>query len=114
MRRYIWDERCARVGHGSIDSVDTAGSLEFLASWHGGVGSLPLPGTRALDCGAGIGRVSEGVLLRVCEAVQLVEVSETLLTKARERLGTERCVFTATSLRDFEPQSEGLDLVWLQ
>jgi len=60
-------------GYGSIDSVDTKGSLEFLSGWHSG-GSLPLPGTRALDCGAGIGRVSEGVLLKVCEAVQLVEV----------------------------------------
>ena len=68
-------------GYGSIDSVDTEGSLEFLstnrqfASWHSG-GSLPLPGTRALDCGAGIGRVSEGVLLKVCETVQLVEVPQ--------------------------------------
>ena len=68
-------------GYGSIDSVDTEGSLEFLstnrqfASWHSG-GSLPLPGTRALDCGAGVGRVSEGVLLKVCETVQLVEVPQ--------------------------------------
>ena len=66
-------------GYGSIDSVDTEGSLEFLhtnrlfTGWYTG-DSLPLPGTRALDCGAGIGRVSEGVLLKVCEAVQLVEV----------------------------------------
>ena len=68
-------------GYGSIDSEDTEGSLEFLstnrqfASWHSG-GSLPLPGTRALDCGAGVGRVSEGVLLKVCETVQLVEVPQ--------------------------------------
>ena len=68
-------------GYGSIDSVDTEGSLEFLstsrqfAGWHSG-GSLPLPGTRALDCGAGVGRVSEGVLLKVCETVQLVEVPQ--------------------------------------
>ena len=61
-------------GYGSIDSVDTEGSLEFLHTNRLFTGDLPLPGTRALDCGAGIGRVSEGVLLKVCEAVQLVEV----------------------------------------
>ncbi len=61
-------------GYGSIDSVDTEGSLEFLRTNRLFTG-VPGSGTRALDCGAGIGRVSEGVLLKVCEAVQLVEVT---------------------------------------
>ena len=115
-------------GYGSIDSVDTQGSLQFLADWHGDwvCGSPPRPGTRALDCGAGTGRVTEGVLLHAYEQVQLVEVSEALLAKARERLGTEglacastaplseRCEFTADSLRVFVPAEASFDCVWIQ
>ena len=52
-------------GYGYLDSIDVKGSLQFLAdSWRGSSsGPLPRPDTIAVDCGAGIGRVSEGVLL---------------------------------------------------
>ena len=103
-------------GYGYLDSIDVKGSLQFLAdSWRGSSsGPLPRPDTIAVDCGAGIGRVSEGVLLQAFAKVQLVEVSEPLLAKARERLGTERCEFTAASLRDFAPVEASVDCVWMQ
>ena len=101
-------------GFGSVNDTDTEGSLEFLAEWHGAGEPLLRPGTRALDCGAGIGRVSEGVLLKVYEQVQLVEVSDTLLLKAKERLDGKRCEFVRASLREFTPAADSLDTAWLQ
>ena len=126
-------------GYGDIDDVDARGSLEFVARWRSTreattttrrsvrtattttvaappPAPAPLAGTLALDCGAGIGRVTEGVLLRVCERVELVEVSPALLAAARERLApaAPRVAFTAASLRDFRPPAGAYDLVWLQ
>ena len=48
----------------------------------------------ALDCGAGIGRVSEQLLLHVFDEVDLVEPSQHLLDAARRRLGSssKQCV----------------------
>lgn len=105
-------------GYGSIDEVDAKGSLAFTAEWvrreDGGPGVVP--GTRALDCGAGIGRVTGGVLLNLCEQVHLVEVSEPLLTQAQRNLAHfgRRVEFTQASLRAFAPPADAYDLVWAQ
>uniref|UniRef100_A0A7S0LJ52 Alpha N-terminal protein methyltransferase 1 n=1 Tax=Coccolithus braarudii TaxID=221442 RepID=A0A7S0LJ52_9EUKA len=119
-------------GYGDIHSVDSSGSLDFIAAWHAGrlpaggesgrhAGTAarelsPIPHARALDCGAGIGRVSDGVLLHVCEHVELVEVSPALLESARSRLAryAPRVSYTSASLREFEPPAGAFDLVWLQ
>ena len=105
-------------GFGSIDAVDVEGSLKFLAEWHGDGTVLPRPGTCALDCGAGIGRVSEGVLLKAFEKVRLVEVSANLLARAEEKLGAShapgRCEFVAASLREYEPAAGSVDVAWVQ
>ena len=104
-------------GYSEVDQADAAGSLAWLARLGWDDGASPRPGTRALDCGAGVGRVSEGVLLRVCETVDLVEVSPPLLERARERLapfGARRVNFILASLRDFAPDSRTYDLVWMQ
>ena len=106
-------------GYSEVAQTDAAGSLAWLAQlgWPGAESASPKPGTRALDCGAGVGRVSEGVLLRVCETVDLVEVSPPLLERARERLarfGERRVNFILASLRDFTPDAKAYDLVWVQ
>ena len=105
-------------GFGSIDAVDVEGSLKFLAEWHGADTTLPRPDTCALDCGAGIGRVSEGVLLKVFERVQLVEVSTCLLARAEKKLSAShapgRCEFVAASLREYEPATGSIDVAWVQ
>lgn len=47
----------------------------------------PAPGkARALDCGAGIGRVSKNLLMNEFQTVDLVEQDEKFCEKAREAL----------------------------
>ena len=47
---------------------------------------------RALDCGAGIGRVSKRVLLPLFSEVDLVEQNQTFLEKAKTYLVSELLV----------------------
>eukprot|EP00966_Prymnesium_polylepis_P149993 3465046-Prymnesium_polylepis.1 len=102
-------------GYGAIDAKDAAGSLDFVEHWRPRGGSFAA-GTRALDCGAGIGRVTCGVLARVCERVDLVEVSAALLEQARKNLAqlTGRVGFEQESLRTFAPERAAYDVIWLQ
>jgi len=103
-------------GLGEVDGIDTTGSLEFLKPWLGGR-AAPLAGCRALDCGAGIGRVSQGVLLHACERVHCVEVSPALIGRARQALAAqaERLEFTLAPLQSFTPSEHGsYDLIWMQ
>lgn len=61
-----------------------------------------------LDCGAGIGRISEGLLLEQFERVEVLEPCENLIEEARKRLvpkGVEH--FHVKSLQDFEFRREG-------
>ena len=60
-------------GCGSVDGVDLSGSLHFLRAALGG--ETAPAGSLALDLGAGSGRVSGGVLLKVFERVHLVDSS---------------------------------------
>ena len=73
----------------------------------------------ALDVGAGVGRVSKGVLLRRCERVALLEPCERWLKQARRYLGNkraQRCTFLCTALQDFAaaPPAATYDVVWVQ
>ena len=73
----------------------------------------------ALDVGAGVGRVSKGVLLRRCERVALLEPCERWLKQARRYLGNkraQRCTFVCMALQDFAcaPPAAAYDVVWVQ
>ena len=73
-------------GWGEVDTEDAKGSLAFIRQCLGAPVEEPIAGYRALDCGAGVGRVTGNVLLHVAEQVHLVEVSERLLTQAQEKV----------------------------
>jgi len=116
-----WDDEsnCAATvsgvlgGFESLDPPDVSSSLKFvaaLASDHG------LPLGRALDVGAGIGRVTKGVLLKRFDAVDLLEVSPRLVAAAPEYIGegAERCRFFAVGMEAFEPKAGGYAVVWIQ
>lgn len=79
-------------GWGEVDVEDAKGSLAFVQQCLG-LPRLdePMAGYRALDCGAGVGRVTGNVLLNVAERVHLVEVSERLLTQAQEKVRGRTC-----------------------
>ena len=104
-------------GYGAIDELDAAASLGFASHWGGRKEGGFATGSRALDCGAGIGRVSAGVLAHICENVDLVEVSQPLLDQAEknlEHIPCNRVRFIKESLRTFEPECVSYDVIWLQ
>ena len=73
----------------------------------------------ALDVGAGVGRVSKGVLLRRCERVTLLEPCDRWLKQARRYLGNkraQRCTFVCMALQDYAraPPAAAYDVVWVQ
>ncbi|RLN60849.1 hypothetical protein BBJ29_001877 [Phytophthora kernoviae] len=74
----------------------------------------------AVDCGAGIGRVSKLLLLPMFEHVDLVEQSPRLLRGVPQYLGADEslraCVrdLYCMGLQDFEPTAESYDLIWMQ
>lgn len=75
---------------------------------------------RALDCGAGIGRVTKHLLLDFFQEVDLLEINEKFLAKARDYIGhelyDERVGRTfCCSLHQFRPpESRKYDLIWTQ
>eukprot|EP00405_Crypthecodinium_cohnii_P035151 CAMPEP_0206526718 /NCGR_PEP_ID=MMETSP0325_2-20121206/914_1 /ASSEMBLY_ACC=CAM_ASM_000347 /TAXON_ID=2866 /ORGANISM="Crypthecodinium cohnii, Strain Seligo" /LENGTH=281 /DNA_ID=CAMNT_0054021979 /DNA_START=41 /DNA_END=884 /DNA_ORIENTATION=+ len=72
---------------------------------------------KALDLGAGIGRVSNAILKDYCSHVDLVEFVDKHLKKAKETLeGTTGCTFDFhhKSVQEFQPEPATYDLVWSQ
>eukprot|EP00929_Paragymnodinium_shiwhaense_P029392 TRINITY_DN16850_c0_g1_i1.p1 TRINITY_DN16850_c0_g1~~TRINITY_DN16850_c0_g1_i1.p1 ORF type:complete len:257 (+),score=54.65 TRINITY_DN16850_c0_g1_i1:85-855(+) len=72
---------------------------------------------RAMDAGAGIGRVSKGVLAGRFAELDLIEPSERLLETAKKDLtaaGRKNDTFVASSLQDFQPEAGRYDVIWLQ
>ncbi|XP_040014067.1 N-terminal Xaa-Pro-Lys N-methyltransferase 1 isoform X2 [Xiphias gladius] len=103
-------------GYGSISSIDINGSKAFLHKFLGdGEGKT---GTGcALDCGAGIGRITKRLLLPLFSTVDLVDVTQEFLDKAKPYLGEEgKRVgnYFCSGLQDFVPESERYDVIWIQ
>ncbi|XP_030387245.1 alpha N-terminal protein methyltransferase 1 [Scaptodrosophila lebanonensis] len=102
-------------GLGFISAVDIQGSNIFLRE-------LKLAGNKlALDCGAGIGRVSRNLLIPRFDKVDLVEQDTAFAAKAREYC-TIGCVHPNrlgeiynVGLQEFQPPSDKkYDLIWSQ
>lgn len=77
----------------------------------------PAPGKiRALDCGAGIGRVSKNLLMNEFQTVDLVEQDKKFCIKARETLATSGRLGEVFNmgLQDFKDSGTKYDVVWSQ
>lgn len=71
----------------------------------------------ALDCGAGLGRVTRGVLLpAVSGSATLVEQSAKWLRAARAYVGDDvkRCSLVCSRLEEYHPPSDAFDIIWIQ
>lgn len=71
----------------------------------------------ALDCGAGIGRITKRLLLPLFGVVDMVDVTEDFLVKAKTYLGEEgKRVrnFFCCGLQDFSPEPHSYDVIWIQ
>lgn len=68
-----------------------------------------------LDCGAGIGRVTSGLLLNHFKQVDLVEPNKRLLDTAQKEITDVRVEqFINSSLQEFEPAADRYDVIWAQ
>lgn len=96
----------------ALHLLDIKGSLNFL---HQIFKHKPTPGkNRALDCGAGIGRVSKELLCKEFKTVDLLEQDIKFCEKAKENLsssGNLGQVFNI-GLQDFRTSGEVYDVIW--
>ncbi|XP_061732765.1 N-terminal Xaa-Pro-Lys N-methyltransferase 1 [Nerophis ophidion] len=103
-------------GYGSISSIDINGSKAFLRKFLG-EGEGKTNAGCALDCGAGIGRISKRLLLPLFKTVDLVDVTQEFLDKAKTYLGEDAKRvgnFFCIGLQDFVPESGRYDVIWIQ
>ncbi|CAH0691802.1 unnamed protein product [Spodoptera exigua] len=101
-------------GFGHISETDINGSKAFLDDI---LAFENPPATKlALDCGAGIGRVTKYVLLPRFEKVDLVEQDEKFLKTAKEFIGYDDeklGTLYQSSLQSFKPEKK-YDVIWCQ
>ncbi|KAA0192255.1 hypothetical protein HAZT_HAZT008941 [Hyalella azteca] len=99
----------ARISTTDINGSNTLLKWIFSQEVHPGRG-------RCVDCGAGIGRITQRLLQRNFGKVDLVEQSPEFVAKAKEvfannsKIGEIHCI----GLQDFVPKSATYDVVWMQ
>jgi len=101
-------------GLSSISDIDLKGSQRFLNSIYQAVGH---PGKeRALDGGAGIGRITQGFLMKNFQVVDLVEQDLSFIQEAERLLKptNHKGQFFNTGLQNFTPDKEVYDVIWVQ
>ncbi|CAB4056684.1 NTMT1 [Lepeophtheirus salmonis] len=71
---------------------------------------------RALDCGAGIGRISRNLLSKHFTNVDIVEQCPKFIEKAKKYCGSEEKIenFTCTGLQEYTPKDNLYDVIWCQ
>lgn len=103
-------------GFQKLSAKDTSASRKLILSFTEGP-EASISNNRALDCGAGIGRVSKHLLLPLFKEVDLVEMNQSFLDRAQRYLGeaAKRVgQYYHTSLQNFTPQSGHYDVIWCQ
>lgn len=116
-----WKEIPATVdgmlgGFSHLSSTDIAGSTKFLHRFIRGA-NAPTGHHRALDCGAGIGRITKRLLIPNFVTVDMVELNPDFLDKARTYLeGAASKVehYYAVGLQNFTPDLGRYDVIWCQ
>ena len=72
---------------------------------------------RALDCGAGIGRITKRLLLPIFKEVDMVELNQKFLDQAPQFIGEEssrvKNLF-CSGLQDYSPADGHYDVIWCQ
>ncbi|XP_063624050.1 N-terminal Xaa-Pro-Lys N-methyltransferase 1-like [Cydia splendana] len=101
-------------GYAHISDIDIKGSKAFLNDI---LALKNAPGTKlALDCGAGIGRITQNLLITLFDKVDLVEQEARFLSAAKKRIGenNERLgSLYHAGLQNFTPQKK-YDVIWCQ
>lgn len=103
-------------GFGFVSQTDIQGSRQFLKQLFQ---SKNPPGkSYALDCGAGIGRISKFLLTDIFNQVDLVEQNAAFLEQAKNYLKPKSLPkigkFYSVGLQNFVPETEKYDVIWIQ
>jgi len=109
-------------GYARVSPSDVRESATFLESVFPAVLDATAKGLTVADCGAGVGRVTEHLLLRYFHCVDLVEPVQHYLTAAEEKLAPlakeadpPRVVrYLCEPLQDWSPGRGRYDVVWIQ
>lgn len=100
-------------GYGSLTHSDLCSSAQFIAKLFKGLNT-----ELAIDCGAGIGRVTKGLLLNIFDKVEMIDTVQEHLDNARTYMGEEYFARVPAQhccgLEDFHPAPNTYDLVWIQ
>lgn len=124
-----WDSQEASVngvlgGYGHVSDDDITESRKFLYKALGKTGHAVL-GQCAADCGAGVGRVSQNLLLHHFVEVDVIEPSHHYIEKARQELSGssssmswpsqhKAAEFYEVGLEKWTPVSQRYDVIWVQ
>lgn len=104
-------------GYPQVSRIDLQGSSNFLVKLRRQSKQFPT-GTklrRAVDCGAGIGRITSGFLTKVAETVDIVEPVKSFTDQIKGREGVGKIY--NFGLEDWHPERDGLgpyDIIWNQ
>ncbi|VVD02538.1 unnamed protein product [Leptidea sinapis] len=101
-------------GYGHITETDIQGSKKFLSELLSS--ENPPARKRALDCGAGIGRIAKNLLIPIFKKVDLVEQDEKFINTAKQWIGEGNAKLGRVyqiGLQNFVPQKE-YDVIWCQ
>eukprot|EP00026_Physarum_polycephalum_P013807 Phypoly_transcript_14250.p1 GENE.Phypoly_transcript_14250~~Phypoly_transcript_14250.p1 ORF type:complete len:265 (+),score=29.15 Phypoly_transcript_14250:158-952(+) len=99
-----------------ISKRDLRTSHDFLKYFLDGKqpGRKPTNATRALDCGAGIGRVTTNLLLPLFDTVDMVEQCSKFVDEAKRTIKSGKMGhFYCSGLQDFT-FTEKYDIIWIQ
>jgi protein N-terminal methyltransferase len=105
-------------GFGSISNLDLKGSKRFLEAVQKERPALDWSAGAGCECGAGIGRVTKGLLLPLgVQRCDLVESSARLLSEAPKHIGepgANLCRFYCTGLQEWTPRKQSYTIIWIQ
>lgn len=111
-------------GYPGVSHIDLRASLNFLLKLNRQFPPFSTEINRAADCGAGIGRVTQGLLRKVCNKVDIVEPIERFALEAAVNLrgphknnGDEEQwegETYITGLESWIPETQSYDLFWNQ
>lgn len=113
-------------GFGSVSATDLSDSARFLdaladagyntSAKDAAKGKAQAPSSRAVDCGAGVGRIAAGLLVHRFRQVDVVEPVAHLMQQAKDSLAaiSHRGELYQVSLEDFTAAPATYDCIWIQ
>jgi protein N-terminal methyltransferase len=104
-------------GYGHISDADIKASYHFILPFLEGQKVRKVPRRRAVDMGAGIGRITKHLLSKLFDKVDIVEPNSTFLERSRQELCNLSCVdrYICVPLQRWIPDPNiRYDVIWIQ